>query len=111
MPDQRRAGSDRGDWKQRHANEAHRAVEHPLVQEVMAEFADNMGFALTGLPAYGLAKVAHYAAQVARAQALHFDPELLRLTPEEANRVQWELAARAVYEGVPTTVIEGLDDV
>lgn len=99
------------DWKAKHANDSEQAVAHPLVQKVMEEYADNMGFALTGLPAYGLHKVALYAAQVARAQALCFDPELLRLTPDEAASVQWELAAQAVLQGVPTTVIEGLRDV
>jgi hypothetical protein len=54
------------------------AIEHPLVQDVMEEFAGNMGFKLEGLPAYGLAKVAAYAAQVARAQALDVDPDALR---------------------------------
>ena len=65
------------DWKQAHADAADEAVDHQLVQDAMAEFARNMGFDLDGLPAYGLHKVAAYAAQVARAQALGFDPELL----------------------------------
>lgn len=69
------------DWKEHHANEAGKAWTHPMVERVMQEYADNMGFdAKVGLPAYGMMKIAMYAAQVARAQALGFDPELLRLT-------------------------------
>lgn len=95
------------DWKQHHANEADRVLAHPLVEQVMAEFADNMGFELSGLPKYGLAKVAHYAAMVARAQALGFDPELLRLTPGEATSEQLRLAAEAALLGVPVHMIDG----
>ena len=66
--------------EERHAfaNEAAKALDHDLVKNVMEEFAGNMRFELTGLPAYGLAKVAIYAAQVARAQALGINPDLLR---------------------------------
>ena len=65
-------------WKLDHANEAERVLEHELVKDVMEEFAGNMKFSLSGLPAYGLAKVVCYAAQVARAQALGIDPDELR---------------------------------
>lgn len=58
------------------------------------------------LKGYGLHKVAMYAAQVARAQALGFDPDLLRATPEEANSALLERAAHLVFEGVPTFVID-----
>lgn len=92
-------------WKHRHANESEKAVAHRLVQEVIAEFADNMGFALEGLPRYGMHKVALYAAQVARAQALGFDPELLTLTDEEGLEAQLRLAEMAVEQGVPTTIV------
>ena len=97
------------DWKNTHANESAKAVEHPLVQQAMTEFADNKGFALTGLPAYGLSKVALYAAQVARAQCLGFDPELLRMTADEATSAQLALAADLVSRGVPTFLIEDQD--
>lgn len=93
------------DWKQHHADEASKAVNHPLVQDVMAEFADNMGIALEGLPKWGLTKIAMYAAQVARAQALGFDPDLLRLDPAEANSQLLRLAAEATWRGVPTWVL------
>ena len=98
------------DWKQHHANEADKVIDHPLVQQVMAEFANNMGFDLSGLPKYGLAKVAHYAAMVSRAQALGFDPELLRLTPNEATSEQLRLAAEATLLGVPVHMIDGGDN-
>ena len=93
------------DWKQHHANEAEKATFHLLVQEVMAEYADNMGFELKGLPRYGLLKVANYAAIVARAQALGFDPDLLRLTPQEANSELLRKAAEAAVRGVPVYLL------
>lgn len=102
--------SNPGAWKDVHANAANKALEHELVRYVMDEFADNMGFELTGLPRYGLMKVASYAAQVARAQALGFDPNLLRLSDDEAEAAGLELARQAVAKGIPTWVIRG-DDV
>lgn len=95
------------DWKNHHANESGKAWTHPMVERVMQEYADNMGFdAKVGLPAYGMMKVAMYAAQVARAQALGFDPELLRLSSDEANSAQLDLAAEAVMRGVPVFMVE-----
>ncbi len=95
------------DWKNEHANAASHAWNHPMVTEVIKEYAANMGFDPDkGLPAYGALKIAMYAAQVARAQALGFDPELLRLTEDEANRAQMERAAAMVFAGVPTIVVE-----
>jgi hypothetical protein len=93
--------------KQQFANEAEKALDHEAVQHAIQEFADNMGFVLEGLPAYGLNKVAHYAAMVARAQALGIDPDELRYTPEEANGALMEKAAQMVYAGVPTKVVCG----
>ena len=94
------------DWKNAHANTANEAVDHPLVEGVMAELRDNLGVSDSGLPAYGIRKVARYAAQVARAQALGFDPESLRMTPTEATSVQLRLAAEATLLGVPVHMIE-----
>ncbi len=71
----------------------------------MKEFAFNMGFALGGLPKYGLRKVALYAAQVARAQALGFDIELLRMSAEEATEERLDRARMAVESGVPVFVV------
>lgn len=65
-------------WQQEFAKHADETLQHPIVAGVMAELLDNLGVSAQGLPAYGLAKVAHYAAQVARAQALGLDPEVLR---------------------------------
>jgi hypothetical protein len=93
------------DWKQHHANEAEKAVYHPMVQHVIEEFARNMKISLDGLPRYGQ-KIATYAAQVARAQTLGIDPELLRLTADEYNSEALRLAAEATFRGIPTYVIE-----
>lgn len=101
--------SDR-DWKQHHANEAERVFDVQMMQDVMEEFAENMGFKLDGLPKYGLMKVAGYAAQIARAQTLGIDPMLLKMTPTEAMSHQLWLAAEATFKGVPTYVIEAGPD-
>lgn len=94
------------DWKQHHADESEKVFENESVQTVMQEFADNMGFKLKGLLKYGLMKVISYTAQVARAQALGFDPELLRMTPDEANEQMLEKARIAVESGKPVWVME-----
>jgi hypothetical protein len=98
-------GLSEADWKQRHANDADKALRHPLVEGVIDEQLMNLGREGDSLARYGLSKIAHYAAQVARAQALGFDPELLTLTPDEANRALMERAAAMVFAGVPTTII------
>ena len=94
------------DWRDRLVAEADKALEHQLVRDVMAELRENLGVSDTGLPAYGIAKVAHYAAVVARAQAFGFDPDLLRLSNEEATSEQMRLAAELVLKGVPVHMIE-----
>lgn len=95
------------DWRNHHANEAGKAWTHPMVAEVMQEYADNMGFdSKVGLPAYGMMKVAMYAAQVARAQALGIDPELLKMTADEQNSELLRRAAEASFRGVPVYMIE-----
>ena len=93
------------DEKQAFANEAEKALDHPLVRDVIEEFADNMGFALEGLPFYGIMKVAMYTATVARAQALGIDPDELRHTPEEADAAMLRKMHAAVDAGVPTMVV------
>ena len=93
------------DWRQEHANEAEKALRHHLVQYVMEEFANNMGFKLDGLPKYGLMKVASYAAQVARAQALGIDPEDLRSTPEEHDRQMLDLVALFQEQCKPVVIV------
>lgn len=79
------------EWKTQHANESYKALEHDMVQGAMEEFALNMGFELTGLPKYGLEKIALIAAQVSRAYALGINPDDLRMTVEEANEQQIKL--------------------
>lgn len=93
------------DWRQHHADEAEKAVRHDLVASAIDELLDNLGRTTDGLARYGLMKVAHYAAQVARAHALGFDPDLCRLTATEANASLIERAALAAMEGVPVWVI------
>lgn len=93
------------DWKNDHANSASASIKHELVEGVIEEFMENIGLADKGLPAYGIRKVAHYAAMVARADALGFDPNLLRMTNAEATSHQLDLAARAVALGIPVHLI------
>lgn len=93
-------------WKQRHAEAADAAIEHPLVVSAVQEYLENLGLDDSSLLAYGIRKVAAYAAQVARDQALGIDPEQLRLTPEEARSAQLRFAANAVLGGMPTFLID-----
>lgn len=86
-------------------NAAFEALDHPLVLGVMEEFAFNMHFTLEGLPRYGLRKVAHYAAIVARAHALGIDPDDLRATDDEAADTQMTLARAVVDAGKPVFVV------
>lgn len=97
------------DWKQAHADACTAAVDHPLVKEIRDELAENLGVRGQALPEYGIAKVASYAAQVARAQALGFDPDLLRLSDDEAEAAVLALARQAVATGKPTWVMRGDD--
>ena len=95
------------DWKKKHAEESQKAIDHEFVVEVMEEYAANMGFSMEdGLEPYGLRKVAMYAAQVARAQALGFDPKLLSMSAAEATEAQLRLAEQAVKAGKPVFVIQ-----
>lgn len=68
------------DWRFRHATASEKALETKLVQGAIHELCQNLGVRYgEGLPYYGITKVATYAAQVARAQALSMDPEDLRI--------------------------------
>ncbi len=97
--------NEESDWKRVHADEAEKALEHELVKDVIDEQMFNLG-TNDDWVRYGFMKVAHYAASVARAQALGIDPDLLRLSPEEANSEVLRLAAEAVVDGIPTHLIE-----
>lgn len=83
------------------ADEAFKAIEHPLVDGVVEELLFNLGCKNEGLPRYGARKVAHYAAIVARAQALGIDPDVLRATDEEADEFMMELAQSFLASGKP----------
>lgn len=93
------------DWKQRHANDSETATEHELVLHAVRNIADNLGIGDGGIAWNALLKVAQVSAQVARAQALGFDPALLRLTAEEADDDLVRRAAEIVLAGVPVRVI------
>jgi hypothetical protein len=92
--------------KQQFANEAEKALSHPLVVDVIDEQLLNLGVTRDSLVYYGLSKIAMYAATVARAQALGIDPDELRATPAEANAALLERAKRLAASDVPTIVIE-----
>lgn len=93
------------DWKQRHANDAETAIEHPMVESCARELAANLGVGRGGLEWFGILKLATYAAQVARAQALGFDADLLSASADEANAELTRRAAELVLSGVPVRVI------
>lgn len=93
------------DWKQTHANDAEQATRHPIVKRVVGELLSNLNANGDALVRYGVMKVATYAAQVARAQALGFDPNLLLLSDAEATEAQLRLAQMAVDAGKPVVVV------
>jgi hypothetical protein len=93
------------DWKQAHANEAEQYAQHEMVESALSEFAMNMGFERKGLPEYGLLKIVSYVAQVVLAGARGFDPELLRMTPEEATEAQLRLMRAFQEAGKPVVVV------
>lgn len=95
------------EWKQKHASDCDAAVGHDLVKKVIDEFLMNIRATDDALVRYGCTKIATYAAQVARAQALGFDPNLLRLDPAAANEELMKLAQLAVESGKPIVVIQG----
>jgi DNA-binding MurR/RpiR family transcriptional regulator len=101
-------GAIERDWKQDFANDAEKAINHDLVRFVVEEFIDNMSPSVDlskGLPRYGLTKIMHYAAMVARAQAIGIDPETLRLDAKEATAEMIALAEHAHRLGKPVIVI------
>ena len=98
------------DWKQKHANESDKTLAHEIVRGVIDELMGNLSmFGIKNddaLVRLGLNKVAMYAAQVSRAQALGFDPNTLRMTPDEANEALIRQAERIVLSGGDVIVIE-----
>lgn len=93
------------DWKQMIADAADVTLNHPIVDGVIDEQLGNMGCGRGTLVHYGLSKIAHYAAQVSRAQTLGIDPELLRASNAEAAAVQADILARLVEAGIPVQVV------
>lgn len=96
-----------GDEKQAFANEAEKALEHPLVEEVIDELLFNLRLRgqQSSLPRYGIKKVAMYVATVARAQALGIDPDTLRMTNDESDEVQMRLVEAALGAGKPVIAV------
>lgn len=88
------------------ADEAAKAWDTKLVQDALTEFAGNLRFERKGLPEYGLMKIVNYVATVAHAQARGIDPELLRLSPEEAEAALLERARAMVAAGKPVLKLD-----
>lgn len=93
-----------GDWKRTFANDAWAMSEHELVDEVIEELCLNLGQEHKGLVAYGFAKVRQYIATVTLARARGLDPDLLRMTDEEADEVMRGLIAAAMEANLPVMV-------
>jgi stalled ribosome rescue protein Dom34 len=97
------------DWKTEHANESGKALKHPRVEHVIDELMGNLRTD-DALVRYGITKVAMVAAQVARAQCLGFDPDLLKMTEEEGNLAMIRRARQMMDAGVPTVLVVAPDD-
>lgn len=92
--------------KQAFANEAEKALSHPLVEEVVDEALENHGGDKQSLLYYSFMKIAMYTASVARAQALGIDPGDLRNTREESIEQMLGRARRLVAKGMPVIRID-----
>lgn len=95
--------------RQAFANEAEKALDHPLVASVIDELLSNLGVSRESDEFYGIAKVAMYVATVARAQALGIDPDELRMTADEADVALREHAEHLAALGVPVSVVADED--
>lgn len=97
-------------WKKDFANESEKAYLHPIAQDVIQEFLGNIGKSdADAVVRYGIRKVCGYVAQIARAQALGLDPEVLRLSDEEAAEHMAMVLKIALDVGKPVIVVEGAE--
>jgi len=94
-------------WKQDHANEAERFAQHQFIEEVLTEFALNMGFERKGLPEYGLKKIVYHTAQVVLARARGFEPERLVMDDEEYRQHTQRLTESVLAAGKPVIITDG----
>lgn len=98
--------SPSSDIRREIADQAEKAWDTELVQEVLTEFAGNMGFERKGLPEYGLMKMVNCVASVAHAQARDLDPEVLRMSADEAEVHLMKRARAMVAQGKPVLKID-----
>ena len=92
--------------KQALANEAEKALDHPLVKDAIEEALFNHKGKEGDLLWYSFAKVAMYTASVARAQALGIDPDELRMTHEEVTSSMLRTARSFVEKGKPVLRVD-----
>lgn len=98
-------------WKQDHANKSEKAIGHELVQSVINEFKFNLRLNPEVGPDdalwdYGLMKICNAVAQVARAQALGFNPNILKMSDSEIGETRLRLIKIAVKTGKPVIVLQ-----
>lgn len=93
------------DLRRDFANLADTTIAHPLVQEVITELLGNLSATPTGLPAYGIRKVANAVAQVSRAQTLGIDPQVLIMDADEANEELAKFVCGVAEDGQPVWVV------
>lgn len=97
-------------WKQDHANASEQAFDHPLVRDVIEEYLDNLSHNF-GVPKddvfvrYGLKKCMGHMAQVARAQALNIDPDLLRADAAAVSEHMLRIIEAAESAGKPVFIV------
>lgn len=95
-------------WKDEFAEEAVKALDHPLVTGNVEEFTFNMARFVdlsSGLPKYGLNKLMRYVAIVTRAQTMGIDPDALRLSRDEADDVILAKLEAFRRAGAPSMVV------
>jgi hypothetical protein len=93
-----------------YADAADAAMVHPLVQDVIDEYAGNMEHVLApgerSVWRYGLMKCLNAATQVARAQALGIDPYALVMSAQEQTAQMERMVEMAHEAGIPVIEIQ-----
>ena len=92
-------------WKRDHANLAEQYAKHEMIEDVLSEFASNMGFERKGLPEYGLSKIVMYVSQIVLARARGIEPEMLRMDDDEFSEHQRRLLEIVLAADKPAFII------
>lgn len=77
--------------RQEFANETEKAIFHPITERAIEELLFNLNKDQSSMEYYGIIKLCNTVGQVARAQALGIDPEILRMSDAEAQEAMLQM--------------------